>query len=150
MADLDFITDLSNGFQISLTDNPQKVTGNRAMLNHFEITFMTQSKVYILPDIDANFVDTYGGGADVLISKPQVLNDPGGIVSAITVAVEKTVSSILQDQPETLPDNEKLDSATLLNMYIEDETVYARIQVIPVVTDDYETLISNLPVIKRT
>jgi len=149
MADFDFITDLRSGFQVSLTGNPQVVSGNRALLNHFEITFLTQAKVYLLGDNEVTFVDNYGGNADDLVSRPQVLNDPSGIISAISVCIERTVRSMIQDQPENLPNNEKLSGASLLNMYIENETIFAQIQVDPVETDSYEVLIVNLPVIQR-
>jgi len=149
MADFDFITDLRSGFQVSLTGNPQVVSGNRALLNHFEITFLTQAKVYLLGDNEVTFVDNYGGNADDLVSRPQVLNDPSGIISAISVCIERTVQSMIQDQPENLPNNEKLSGASLLNMYIENETIFAQIQVDPVETDSYEVLIVNLPVIQR-
>ena len=46
MADIDFITDLRETFQISLTDNPQSITGNRALLNRFEITLLTKRRKY--------------------------------------------------------------------------------------------------------
>jgi len=149
MADFDFITDLRSGFQVSLIGNPQVVSGNRALLNHFEITFLTQAKVYLLGDNEVTFVDNYGGNADDLVSRPQVLNDPSGIISAISVCIERTVRSMIQDQPENLPNNEKLSGASLLNMYIENETIFAQIQVDPVETDSYEVLIVNLPVIQR-
>jgi len=150
MADLDFITDLRSGFSISLTDNPQKVSGNRALLNHFEITFLTQSKIYLMGDDERVFLDNFGGNAEVLVTKPQVLNDPSGIVSSISVCIERTVQSIIQDQPSNLPNNEKLDNAKLLNMYIDNGIIYAQIQVNPVESDTYDTLVTNLPVIKRS
>jgi len=159
MADLDFITDLREGFKISLTDNPQKVSGNRQLLNHFEITFLTQAKTYLQGEVGTPlfteeeiersvFVDNYGGNANDLISRPHVLNDASGVVAAMAVAIEKTVQSILQDQ-DGLPANEKLASASLLNMYIENNIIYATVHVVPVETDSYETLIANLPVVLR-
>ena len=150
MADLDFITDLRGGFQISLTGNPRKVVGNRALLNHFEITFLTQSKFYLIGNDERAFIDNYGGNSDALLSRPQVLNDPTGIVSSLSVCIERTVQSIIQDQPANLPNNERLDSAQLLNMYIESGIIYAQIQVNPVETDGYDILVTNLPVIKRS
>lgn len=151
MADLDFITDLTNGFQVSLTENPQKVTGNRALLNRFEITFLTRAKYYLLGEVDSGdyFFDNYGGNADLLLVKPQVLNDPSGIVAAISVSIEKTVQSMKQTEPSGTPNNEKLDRAELLNMYIQNDIIMATIQVFPVETDTYESLLTNLPVIKR-
>ena len=150
MADIDFITDLRSGFEISLTNNPQKVVGNRALLNHFEITFLTQAKIYLMGDDQEGFLDNFGGNASALVTRPQVINDPEGIVSAITICIERTVQSVLQDQPEDLPNTEKLDSAALLNVDVLNGIIYAKIQVIPVETENYASLVTNLPVIKRS
>ena len=149
MADIDFITDLRSGFEISLTSNPRQVTGNRALLNHFEITFLTQAKVYLLGGDESTFIDNYGGSADILLVRPQVLNDPNGIISAISVCIERTVESIKQDEPVGLPDTERLDAAQLLNMYIENGIIFAQIQVEPVETETYDVIVTNLPVIRR-
>ena len=149
MADIDFITDLSNGgFVLSLTGNPQKVTGNRALLNRFEVTFLTKIKRYLY-DGETYVNDNYGGNADVLISNPQVINDPQGIVSTISIAIERTVSSMVQDQGQSIPPNEKISTAKLLNIYIQNDTIMAQIEVFPVEVDTFESLVSNLPVIKR-
>jgi len=94
MADIDFITDLTGGmFRVSLTDNPQKVTGNRALLNRFEITFLTKAKIYLMGD-GSYRQDNYGGNGDALVSNPQVINDPNGIVATVSICIERTVSSM--------------------------------------------------------
>lgn len=147
MADLDFITDLTGGFMVSMTDNPKKVTGNRALLNRFEIIFLTKSKAYLLGETPV--IDNFGGNADVLVTKPQVLNDSNAIIAAISICIDRTVKSMLQDQSESIPDNEKIVSAELLNMYIQNDIIFATIKVNPVQTDSYDVLVSNLPVIKR-
>lgn len=150
MADLDFITDLTSGFAISLTNNPQKVSGNRALLNRFEITFLTHSKSYLLGDNPGStYIDNYGGNADVLVTTPQILNDPGAITATLSVCIERTVQSMQRDEPENTPENEKIDSAQLLNIYIQNDIIMATIQVFPVETDSYASLVTNLPVIKR-
>lgn len=150
MADLDFITDLTNGdFKVSLTENPMKVTGNRALLNRFEIVFLTQAKAYLLGDVEAPVIDNFGGGANLLISRPTVLNDLNAITGAITIAIERTVKSMQRDQPDNTPDNEKLLSAELLNIYIQDGIIMATVKVDPLLVDSYDTLVTNLPIIKR-
>lgn len=148
MADLDFITDLTGGgFKISLTGNPQKVTGNRALLNRFEIVFLTKAKAYLLGETPV--IDNFGGNADALITKPQVINNANAIIAAISICIERTVKSLLQDQSESIPDNEKIISAELLNMYIQSDIIFATIKVNPVQVDSYDVLVTNLPVIKR-
>ena len=147
MADFDFITDLTKGFRVSLTDNPQKVSGNRALLNRFEITFLTKTKAYILDD-GTVFVDSYGGNANELIVNATAVNDANGIVSNISVCIERTVLSMQSDQ-DGVPDNEKISGANLLDIYIQGDSIYSKIEVIPVETDSYEALVTNLPVIKR-
>jgi hypothetical protein len=148
MADLDFITDLTGGgFKISLTDNPQKVTGNRALLNRFEITFLTKAKAYLLGETPV--IDVFGGNADALITQPQVINNGNAVAAAISMCIDRTVKSMTQDQSESIPDNEKIINAELLNMYIQNDMIFATIKVNPVQTDSYDTLVSNLPVIKR-
>lgn len=149
MADLDFITDLTKGFKISLTDTPNKVVGNRALLNRFEIVFLTQAKSYILSSSGEQFVDRFGGNADVLLFSPHAISNPDSLATAISVCIEYTVNSISSSQPERTPKNEKLQGARLLDMYIDNGVVFATVEVTPVETDSYETLVINLPVIKR-
>ena len=150
MSDLDFITDLRNGdFKVSLTDNPQSVSGNRVLLNRFEITFLTKIKMYFLGDSGAPVIDRYGGNGEDLITSPQVINDPQGIMAKLTIAIEKTVDSMKSDEPNTIPDSEKISGAELINMYIQNGIVFAKIKVDPVEIQSYNYLISDLPVTKR-
>ncbi len=149
MADLDFLTDLRTGFNVSFGDNIKKVAGNRALMNRFEITFLTQHKGYLLGESNSQFVDTYGGNGNVLVTQPQVLNDPEGIASTVSVCIERTVQSMQQTEPPSTPNNEKLEGAQLLNIYIQNGIIMATIQVFPVEVDDYESLLSDLPVTIR-
>jgi len=149
MADLDFITDLSEGtFKVSLTRNPQKVSGNRALLNRFEITFLTRSKAYAMDD-GTVYVDNYGGNANDLIANVAVLNNINSISAGISICIERTVKSMQATQSQETPDNERISGAKLLNIYIQDGIIFAIVEVVPVVTDSYEDLITNLPITKR-
>lgn len=148
MADIDFQTDLKDGFfQITLSDNPNAIVGNRALVNRFELTFMTKSRTFILQD--EYVTDTYAGNAHKFIGKPQVLNNLQSISAAIATAIDLTVQSMLDDQPGNLPDTEKISSAKLANLNVIDDMISAVIEIVPVETESYDILKLNLPIIKR-
>ena len=145
MADIDFTTDLTNGeFSITLSDNPNLVTGNRALVNRFEITFMTKIRVFILGD--QYVTDSFGGNAHKFISQPQVLNNLQSISAAIATAVDLTVQSMLNDQPSSLPDTEKLSKAVLTSLDIVNDMINAVIEITPVETETYDVLKLTLPI----
>ena len=145
MADIDFITDLSSGyFKIVLGDNPGRVTGNRALVNRFELTFMTKTRTFLLGD--QYVTDYFGGNAQKFISQPQVLNNLQSISASIATAIDLTVQSILNDQPDSIPDTEKLSSAVLTSLDINEGLISAVIQITPVVTESYDVLKLNLPI----
>jgi hypothetical protein len=147
MADIDFITDLSDGtFKIALGDNPKAVVGNRALVNRFELTFLTASRLFILGN--KYVTDDFAGNAYKFINQPQVLNNLQSISAAIATAVDLTVQSILDDQPATIPDTEKLLSAELSSLDIVDSMINAVIQINPVEAESYEVLKLNLPIIR--
>ena len=147
MADIDFITDLTSGsFYITLSDNPGKITGNRALVNRFEITFMTKLRVFILGN--QYVTDVYGGDAQKFISQPQVLNNLQSISAAVATAIDLTVQSMLNDQSASIPDTEKLSSAELTNLDVVNDMINAVIQINPVEVESYDLLKLNLPIIK--
>ena len=147
MADIDFITDLTNGaFYITLSDNPGKITGNRALVNRFEITFMTKLRVFILGN--QYVTDTYGGNAQKFVSQPQVLNNLQSISAAVATAIDLTVQSMLNDQSASILDTEKLSSAELTSLDVINDMINAVIQINPVEVESYDLLKLNLPIIK--
>ena len=144
--DIDFQTDLTNGFEITLGPNPTGITGNRALLNRFEITLLTKRRQFTWgPN---SVVDTYGGDAQKFINRPQVLTDIQSISASLATAVEQTVQSILADQDVTIPDNEKIVSAEIISIDKVGDVVTASIQVHPVEVQAYNDLILNLPIVK--
>jgi hypothetical protein len=143
--DIDFSTDLSGGsFEITLTDNPRNVVGNRALVNRFELTFMTKSRTFILGN--QYVTDSYGGNAQIFIDRPQVLNNLQSVSAAIATAIDLTVQSMLNDQPASIPDTEKLSSAELISLDIVDDMVNAVIEIHPVQVESYDILKLNLPI----
>lgn len=147
MSDIDIITDLREGFSIELGDNPQAVSGNRALLNRFEITFLTKTRRFLWGD--QIVVDNYGGDANKFINRPQVLNDIQGISAAVETAMDQTVQSMIGDQPDSVPDTEKIERAELLSVDVVNDLVVASIRVYPVEVEPYVDLVFNLPIIRR-
>lgn len=147
MADIDFITDLSTGeFHITLGDNPGSVTGNRALVNRFEITFMTKTKVFL--EGNTFVVDPYGGNAEKFINRPHVLNDLQSISAALVTAMDQTVQSMKGDEPVGIPDTERINSAELVSVDVISGVVTATIKINPVETETMEALMFNLPIIR--
>lgn len=146
MADIDFITVLENGFEISITNSPRGVSGNRALLNRFEITFITMRKTFAYDG--TNVVDNYGGNAERIINVPRVLADSNAIAATVSLCVDLTVESMKKNEPDNLPDTERIDRAELLDIQTVQDIVTARIQVFPVEAETYEALQFNLPIIR--
>jgi len=144
--DIDFTTDSSAGFQITLGDNPLGITGNRALMNRFEITLLTKRRQFGLGD--TLVVDNYGGDAQKFINRPAVLADTQSISAALATAVDQTVQSMLMDQSARLPDTEKIVSAKVIGLDMIADIITASIQIVPVQTELYSNLIFNLPIIK--
>lgn len=150
MSDIDFITDFSTGiFQIDIDQSPQKVTGNRALLNRFEITFMTKTRYFLMDGSDGNgqkILDTFGGNAEKFISVPRVLNDIQAIAAAVSTTISQTVDSIKNNQDASIDKTEKLSGANLSSIDIVNNIVVARIEVIPEQAESSESMILNLPI----
>lgn len=147
--DIDFITDIRNQFSIILGDNPKGVEGNRALLNRFEITFLTKTRRYLIDDTRV-VVDNFGGDAIKFIGKPQVLNDLQSIAAAMSVAIDQTVASLKSDEPAGVPNTEKISSAKLLDLTVgNDGFIYAQVQVFPVEAELFDALKFNLPITRR-
>lgn len=142
--DIDFVTDLNSGFNVSLTSNPQQISGNRALLNRFEITFLTNRREYRLGDVPIQ--ESFGGDAKKFIDSPRVLSDTQGISAAVSIAIDQTVKSLKNDEPTGLLNTERLDSAELTSIEIINDIITAVITVIPVEAETYDILQFNLPI----
>jgi hypothetical protein len=144
MADIDYIINTENGFEVSLTDNPTAATGNKALSNRFTITFLTNARQYLLGDTVV--LDGYAGDSLKYIGKPQALNNVQSIATSITVAMNKTIDSIKSNQSTVTDPTEKLNTATLQDVYINNGVVYATIEIIPVAYSSSSELYFTLPV----
>jgi hypothetical protein len=142
--DIDFVTDLTDGFSISLSDNPKPVSGNRALVNRFELSFLTQRR-YL--DLGGSIIqEDFGGDARKFIQRPVVLSNTQSISAAISIAIDQTVSSIKNDETQGIPDTERLDSAELANLSVVNGVITATIKINPVQVESYDILQFNLPV----
>jgi hypothetical protein len=146
MADIDYTTStVNNSFQISLTDNPTQASGNKLLSNRFSITFLTNTKTFLLNDIPTN--DNYGGNAGIYIGQPSALTNTQSIATSITGAMNKTVDSIKSNQSNITDPTEQLDSAKLINISVVEDTIYAVIQIFPVAYSSSNELYFTIPVI---
>ena len=146
MADIDFITITTNGFEVSLTDNPREVSGNRALLNRFEITFLTKRKQFLQGN-DV-LVDTFGGDIERFVGVPRVLEDTQSIAASLSAVIDNTVESLKNDINDKVPNTERIESAELVEIYNVSGVITAKIRVIPVETENYSVLEFNLPIIR--
>jgi len=156
--DLDFATDLTEGFQIDVGTNPQGVSGNRALVNQFEIVFLTTSRQYLMSQYDPTsqtsadtiVIDTFGGNADKFLSVPNAVNDLSSITAAVNSALDQTIKSI-KDMQNSLPgisNTEKLSSARMNTLTVVLDQVFAVIEIIPMQYETYQTLSLNLPILR--
>lgn len=146
MADIDFTTDLRNGLKISLTNSPRSVSGNRALLNRFEITLMTKRRQYLVGD--EVVIDSYGGDANRFVGIPRVLSDIQGISAALSITIDQTVESMQKDEPAGIPDTERIERAEITSINVIDDIVVSKIRVYPVEVESYDILEFNLPIIR--
>lgn len=145
MPDIDYTVDIGSGFSVSLEDNPKKATGNKALANRFEITFLTSTKKYLLGESEV-VTDGYGGNADSVVGQMHALNNEQSIAASVTVAIDKTVESIIQNQETITEANERLVSASLTSLDIRGDTVYAKIELVPEEYEEYYPLYYSLPI----
>jgi hypothetical protein len=144
MADIDYTILTDNGFEVSLGDVPTKATGNKLLSNRFTITFLTTIRQYLMGKTIVT--DTYGGDALRYVGQPQALNNPQSIASTISIAMNKTIDSIKASQATVVDPTEQLAGATLVNVSVEVDRVYATIQIFPVAYSSPNELYFTIPV----
>ena len=148
MADIDYDRSFVNGFTIVFSDNPGKITGNRLLLNIFEITFMTERRRFLMGD-DSVIADNYGGEAQIKLGVPRVLADHQAISAAINIITNQTVKDMRADEKVDTPATEKIDKAEVLSVDSISGVITATIRVYPVETQSYENLVFNLPIVRE-
>lgn len=143
--DIDFETVISNenGFQLDLGESGAAVTGNRALVNRFEITFLTNSTSFVYGGQVE--VDWFGGNSRAYIAQPTVLTDKQAIAAGVQAAIDSTVESIKAYQ-DGAPDTEKIDSAVITSLDTTNGVVAVGVRIIPVETEPWVDLRLNLPI----
>ncbi len=143
---IDFNTIVRDGtFQIELSN--RSVYGNRALLNRFEICFLTEAKLF--ENKGEYIMDSFAGNAYTYVNSPFVLNDLSSIAGGVSIAIDKTVSSLRSNEDDSVPDTEKIRSAALNNISVENGIVYAAIDVVPLEIEPYSDLKFRLPITKK-
>lgn len=143
MPDIDYIRNINGGFYISFNETSRKAVGNKALANRFEITFLTSSKKYLLGG--QVVTDDYAGDASKFVGQSHSLNNTQSIASSMTIAIDKTVESILENQGDVTDPKERLVSAELIGLEVEGDTIYAKIEVVPEEYENYYPLYYSLP-----
>jgi hypothetical protein len=145
MADIDFTINEDDGFTVSLMTGFSPVRGNRALLNRFQIAFLTNSRSFLNVDgsVESDF---FGGDAPKFLGVPVAVNNMSAIAAAILNAIDSTVSSMRASEQAELPNSERIGSASLSSIDISGDTVFAIIRVVPVETESYGDLVFNIPV----
>lgn len=141
--DIDFTTTIGTNFSLGISDGGQAVTGNRKLVNRFEITFLTAPAALMFQG--SYEADDFGGNAITRIGHPRVLNDLQAIAAGAQAAVEATVASIASDQ-DGMADTEKIDSASVTSLDVVDGIVRIGINIVPVETEAWSVLQLNLPI----
>ena len=121
------------GFYVNTGSNPRVVTGNRLLVNIFEITFMTSVNQSLLSD-------GYGGNGLYTISLGFDPNDIQSISAVIQIACDNTVSSMKVDQANfgsEVPLTERISSASIQSITKNLDIVEATIKIVP---EEYETI----------
>lgn len=144
--DIDFHTTLGNTFAVGVPASAGSVSGNRKLLNRFEIVFMTD-RIEFGPASDPLKESTgFGGNANKLMRSGLVLSNPQAIVSVLQTCVDLTVESLKSTETDTDPATERIQSASITELNIEGVEVKAKIQVVPLETEAWVDMVLNLPI----
>lgn len=147
--DIDYHTIINTANKsVSIGLGDRAVSGNRQLLNQFEVVFLTSWKQYYIPETRS--VEKYMfGGNFIKMSGLLSVNNPQSVLSAVSVAVKNTVSSIKGEQSGlNLDPTEKLQSADVKNLSVHGDIVTCDIQVVPEQVESPGDLLLNLPVIQ--
>jgi hypothetical protein len=128
MSDINFSRAFDSSGNVLYSIGNQSATGNKALANLFEKTFLSNIK---LNDI---FGKPYGGSALSFIGQSYNPDDINTLIAMVALSTDQTSKSIMDDPMNIKrPNTEKLKSASLLSVDITREAAIAiRIKIIPV------------------
>jgi hypothetical protein len=145
--DIDFNTILNeNEFYVEPSLN--SVSGNRALINRFEIILMTNWRQYRYEGSDESVLDSFGGNAFNTASDVKNITDETSITASMSVVVQNTVDSIKLDEHDGIPDNERISSANISNVYVSGDTIYTDIDIKPIEKEDIINTNISIPIAK--
>lgn len=143
------VTQGATGMIVSVLDSPSQCYGNVAMSNRFRALFLKSQ--YTLRDSNGNVeYDPIGGNGSRFIGVNQVLGEDQALIGAISIAIDETVESMIATETDNMPDEEKISSATLSDLYIEQGVVVAEIELVPKKVESVEDLQLRVPIVKRS
>lgn len=145
MADIDFIINEDDGYTVSLVSSANSVTGNRALVNRFQIAFLSNTRSFLNVD-GAVESDEFGGDAQRFLGVPIAVSNSSAIAAALLNAIEATVSSLKSNEPSGVPNTERIDTASLESLSIEGDVVKANISVVPLETESFSSLLFSVPI----
>ena len=148
MSDIDIFSINENGFEMTTGESESLVSGNRALLNRFQITFFYED-MNIVSDTGETIYDEYGGRAFSMIGSPRALRNTSSITASITAAMNNTAESIKLNTDETALNTERLDRVELDSVLAVGDTVTAVINVYPVELETLDVPSFNIPITSR-
>lgn len=129
MIDID-ITNNDDG-TIDIFESNNAVLGNRALVNRFQIVFLTNSTSVFYSDSKSPKTDQQGGDASKFIGTPHALATPASIAASMIIAIERTVKVIKTNQSKVRNAESRLAGASLVSIDIVDGMIYGVIDIAP-------------------
>jgi len=129
--DIDLNYTVDDGlYERNLGDTYNTITGNRALLNRFQITMFSEGNSYV--DNNGNVVtDDFGGRFMSMIGDKNSLTNTQGMIVSMTAVIDNTVKSLKSDELN-LPNTEKIDSASIKELQKDGDKISVIIDVTPV------------------
>jgi hypothetical protein len=145
--DLGFFSE-GEGYNISFGDSHGIVSGNKLLVNRFQITLFDEGMFFETSDGE-KIEDDFGGRIIGLIGTPKTLSDIGSIKASLYAAVKNTVDSIKSDEEDEGDGTEMLEDATVESVSVVKDVVVAVIRIKPVKIDGSSNLYINIPIVGR-
>lgn len=145
--DIKFSNFFDSGFEVGFGNVVDSVSGNRLLVNRFEIAMFTNPTYY--QTTSGVEYDGFGGGMSSLLESPISVNNIQTIAAVLTTCIDNTVQSIISTTPDTSPNTEKLRSAELSFVGASGDTVVATVNVVPMELESSDQLLIQIPISSR-
>ena len=149
MSDINiFPTNVDGDFTVSIGTTASECSGNKALLNRFQIIFFDEGLNFQAED-GTVISDDFGGRAKSILGTGRSLVNDDVVRAAMVVTIKNTVSSLIGSTDDATPATERLKSATLAGVEVVGDIVTAVIEVIPEELDSSTIPEFKLPLIGR-